>query len=222
LEARIARGPGIVTACGGGDSARLRNILSTTDPRSLRAVVSFGLAGGLDPSLRPGDIVIAKDVLFGSVNSATDATMTAVFAERLTRGRAAPISARIVGSDVVVGDPADKAALRRAGVAAVDMESHVAAEFAAKHGLPFGVVRVICDSAERALPPLADSALGAKGRIDLSAILGSLARNPSQISALVGTGRDFAAAVASLRRSRRLLGLSFGLVDAGDLVFDVT
>ena len=32
------------------------------------------------------------------------------------------------------------------------MESHVAAAFAAEHGLPFAALRVISDAADRALP----------------------------------------------------------------------
>ena len=129
---------------------------------------------------------------------------------------------RVVGWDAVVADPMEKAALHREGAHAVDMESHVAAEFAAAHGLPFGVVRVICDPAHRAVPPFAQQALGTSGSIRLPAIMGSLARNPSQVSALMGLGRDFATAIVALRRGRRLLGLGFGLVDAGELMLDVT
>jgi hopanoid-associated phosphorylase len=221
VEARIAAGPGITTICSGGDPDRLRELLEPIDPRSLRAVVSFGLAGGLDPSLRAGDIVIAKDVLSGTTQSPTHEGVMLAFVERLARGRVIAVPGSIVGSDAVVADPAAKAALHETGFVAVDMESHVAAEFAAMHRLPLGVVRVICDSAQRRLPPLVGQALGTQGRIDLSRIMGSLARNPAQLSSLFGTGRDFAAALASLRRSRRLLGLGFGLVDAGDLLLDV-
>jgi len=126
----------------------------------------------------------------------------------------------MIGSDVVVMDPAEKAKLHAAGHIAVDMESHVAAEFAAARNLPFGVVRVICDSATRTLPPLAQNALGAQGQVDIAGVLRSIAGNPGQLVTLVGVGRDFAAGVRSLRRCRRLLGLGFGL-DAGELGLDV-
>jgi hopanoid-associated phosphorylase len=219
LEARIASGPGVVTLCSGGDPKRLRSLLATADPRGVRAVISFGLAGGLDPALRAGDIVIASHVVSGGTSSATDKTLLASFAGSLARGRVAPRC--VVGWDLVVADPAEKAAMHRAGAHAVDMESHVAADFAAAHRLPFGVVRVICDPAHRSVPPFAQFALEANGRVAKRAILGSLARNPSQLSGLAGLGRDFAIAVVALRRSRRLLGLGFGLADAGELVLDV-
>jgi hopanoid-associated phosphorylase len=219
LEARIASGPGIVTLCSGGDPRRLRSLLAAADPRGVRAVISFGLAGGLDPALRAGDIVVASHVVSGGTSSPTDKTLLASFAASL--GRAAPTPRCVVGWDVVVADPVEKAAMHRAGAHAVDMESHVAADFAAAHRLPFGVVRVICDPAHRSVPPFAQFALEANGRVAKRAILGSLARNPSQLSGLAGLGRDFAIAVVALRRSRRLLGLGFGLADAGELVLDV-
>ena len=222
LEARIAAGPGIVTLCSGGDPSRLRSLLEATDPRALSAVVSFGLAGGLDPALRPGDTVIARDVVAGAARWPTDERVTGALAAHLAGDRIAPTFGRMVGSDIVVSDPAAKAGLHRAGAIAVDMESHVAAAFAATHGLPFGVVRAVCDPAGRALPPLAQHALEAHGHVDMRAILGSLVRDPSQIFALIGLGRDFATAVVALRRVRRRLGRGFGLADAGDLMLDVT
>jgi hopanoid-associated phosphorylase len=219
LEARIAAGPGVTTVCSGGSPDRLRQLLATADPNGIRAVVSFGLAGGLDPSLRAGDIVIASHVVRGATHSATDESVMLAFAARLAGGRATP--GRVVGWDVVMCSPAEKAALHRSGASAIDMESHIAAEFAARHDLPFGVVRVICDPAGRAVPPLANRALHANGRIRVAAVLGSLARNPGQIGPLMGLGRDFATAVGALRRSRRLLGRHFGLPDAGQLVLDM-
>jgi len=45
--------------------------------------------------------------------------------------------------------------LLRAASAAVDMESHIAAAYAAEVGLPFAALRVISDPASRA-PPLAE------------------------------------------------------------------
>ena len=222
LEARIAAGPGVVTLCSGGDPNRLRSLLSTVDPHALRAVVSFGLAGGLDPALRAGDLLIATDVIAGIARWPTEERVTWALAARLAEGSTPPRLGRVAGSDTVVSDPAAKAALHETGAAAVDMESHVAAQFASDHGLPFGVVRVICDPAGRALPPLAQNALEAQGHVDIAGIVRSLVRQPSQIGALIGLGRDFATALVALRRVRRLLGLGFGLADAGELVLDVT
>ena len=110
---------------------------------------------------------------------------------------------------------ARKAALWLAtGAAAVDMESHIAADYAEKAGLPFAALRVISDPASRGLPALAMSAIKPNGRIDLRKVLGGLARNPTSLHALVSTGIDFNRALRSLRGCRGFLLGGDGLVTA--------
>jgi adenosylhomocysteine nucleosidase len=69
---------------------------------------------------------------------------------------------------------------------------------AAEHGLPFAVVRAICDPAERDLPAAALIALDQKGAIGLLRVLGSLLRQPSQLPSLLGLARDTARAQRTL------------------------
>lgn len=222
VEARIAAGPDVIVACAGGGPDRLRSMLSATDTRALRAVISFGLAGGLDPALPVGGVVLATKVTGGAEAWQTDPTVTRALTLALAGAPTAPVLSGVAGADAVVMDVAAKAALHGAtGAAAVDMESHAAAEFAAINRLPLGVVRVICDPAWRALPPLTQIAVQAHGRVDVPAVLRSLARDRSQIGALMRTARDFATAVGALRRCRRLLGLRLGLADLDDLVLDM-
>jgi len=91
------------------------------------------------------------------------------------------------------------------GAAAVDMESHIAAAYAAEAQLPFTALRVISDPASRALPALARNAIKPNGDIDLRMILRGVARNPRTLRALVSTGIDFNRALRSLRGCRDLL-----------------
>lgn len=108
----------------------------------------------------------------------------------------------VVGAGSIVASVAEKAALYAAtGAIAVDMESHVAARVAARHGLPFATVRTISDSADHALPPAALVGMKPDGGVALGAILGSLARNPAQLPALLRTGRDAGAAFRALREA---------------------
>src|SRR4051812_12513199 len=64
-EARIAAGPGMTVICGSSDPDQLRGMLATVDPASIRGVISFGVAGGLCPTLKSGDIVVATEVMAG-------------------------------------------------------------------------------------------------------------------------------------------------------------
>src|SRR3954453_9565566 len=64
-EARIAAGPGMTVICSSSDPQQLRALLTVFDPSTIRGVISFGVAGGLDPSLKSGDVVVATEVLAG-------------------------------------------------------------------------------------------------------------------------------------------------------------
>ncbi len=97
----------------------------------------------------------------------------------------------MAGSDVVVLDPSAKAALHTTGSVAVDMESHVAAEFAASRNLPFGVVRVICDFCHPHVAAAGAECPGAQGQVDIAGVLRSIAGDPGQLVTLVGSRPRF-------------------------------
>ena len=67
----------------------------------------------------------------------------------------------------------------------------------------------------KTLLKLAKQALKADGRIDVGAVLGGIARAPSQITTLIRAGGDAGKAFAGLRRCRRLVDFSlcFGFAD---------
>ena len=112
----------------------------------------------------------------------------------------------VVGADSIIGSVPAKTALHAAtGAIAVDMESHIAARVAARHDLPFAIVRTISDSADHALPPAALVGMTPDGGVALGAILASLARNPAQLPALIRTGRDAGAAFKALGRALDLM-----------------
>jgi len=51
--------------CSSSDPQQLRALLTVFDPTTIRGVISFGVAGGLDPALKSGDVVVATEVLAG-------------------------------------------------------------------------------------------------------------------------------------------------------------
>ncbi|HEY2014476.1 MAG TPA: hypothetical protein VGH38_13290, partial [Bryobacteraceae bacterium] len=130
-------------------------------------------------------------------------------------GRRRVVRGSLAGAEQVVAARHLKEALHlETGAAAVDMESHIAAEYAAKAGLPFAAVRVVSDPAHRALPSLAMAAIKPNGDIDVRKILRSVARNPKTVRDLVSTGIDFNRALRSLRGCRGFLLGGEGLVAA--------
>jgi len=129
----------------------------------------------------------------------------------------------MAGIDNAVTTPADKRALHIATRAAVaDMESHVAARFAAARNLPFAAFRVVADPAERHVPPAALAGIGKTGCVTVGPVLRSLARAPGQFPHLVKTAFDANAAFLALFRGRQMAaGGGFGFFDFGELVLDM-
>lgn len=215
-EARIASGPGMTVICSSSDPQQLRALLTVFDPATIRGVISFGVAGGLDPTLKSGDIVVATEVLAGDARWLADLALKDDLISSVGLGRRRRIvRGRLAGAEQVVAARHLKEALHlETGAAAVDMESHIAADYAAKAGLPFAALRVVSDPAHRALPQLALAAIKPNGDIDLRTILRSVARNPLTLRDLVSTGLDFNRALRSLRGCRSFLLGSEGLVAA--------
>ncbi|KMO29119.1 phosphorylase [Methylobacterium aquaticum] len=221
-EARLAAGPGVATVGAGGNPERLRDLLRGRAAPGCRAVMSIGIAGGLDPNLVPGDVVVATGVSAGGVRHPAHPQVVAALARRLVDAPARVIEADVVGVEAAVLSPHAKAQLRaETGAAVVDMESHVAAAFAEAHGLPFCAVRVVCDPADRALPAAIAKALKPDGEPDLLAVLAALARRSASVGGLIRLARDSSAAFASLGRCRALLGVGLGVPDLGELLRDV-
>ena len=211
-EARLAAGPGVRAVGAGGNPDRLRALLAQRCDPGCRAVMSFGIAGGLDPDLVPGDVLVASAIVTPGQRHAADSLIAEAMLRALEGSGLRVRSATLAGVDAAVLTVAHKAALRRAtGCAGVDMESHVAAAFAERHGLPFAALRIVCDPAERAIPAFAATALKPDGEPDIRAVLSAVARSPSQIGPLIRLARDSGTAFASLKRSRLRLGESLGI-----------
>lgn len=205
-EARIAAGPGMAVICSSSDPRQLRALLTVFDPTTIRGVISFGVAGGLDPSLKSGDVVVATEVMAGDARWLAGLSLNETLLSSLALGRRRIVRGGLAGVEEVVMARARKAALRSVtGAAAVDMESHIAAAYAAEAGLPFAALRVISDPADRSLPALAKTAIKPNGDVDLRKILRGVVRNPRLLRALVSTGIDFNRALKSLRGCRGFL-----------------
>jgi adenosylhomocysteine nucleosidase len=214
-EARIAAGPGMAVICSSSDPRQLRALLTVFDPTTIRGVVSFGVAGGLDPSLKSGDVVVATEVMAGDARWLAGLSLSEQQIASIALGRRRVVRGSLAGVEEVVAAQACKAALRsETGAAAVDMESHIAAAYAAENDLPFAALRVISDPATRALPALARNAIKPNGDIDLRQIFRGVVRNPRALRALVSTGIDFNRALTSLRCCRGFLLGGEGFVAA--------
>src|SRR3954453_1478681 len=115
-EARIAAGPGMTVICSSSDPKQLRALLATFDPSSIRGVISFGVAGGLCPTLKSGDVVVATEVMAG------DSRWLAGFGlnEELIAGTGLGGGSRVVLGGVV---GVERVVVAQAGKAALHLET---------------------------------------------------------------------------------------------------
>jgi adenosylhomocysteine nucleosidase len=163
------------------------------------ALVSWGMAGGLDPSLAAGTLVLATEIL--APNGAAIET-SRPWRERLSAAvspHRPAVLGRLVTSTRAIGSVADKAALfRQTGAAAVDMESFAVAEVARSRNLPFLAVRVIVDSASDTLPKTVTAAADGAGHLHLWRLLGALTLAPGDLVSLIRLARCYRVAGRSL------------------------
>jgi hopanoid-associated phosphorylase len=203
-EAAIAAGPGVRTLAAGGP--RLHQLIETAIAEGAAGILSFGIAGGLDPTLPPGTTILAGAVIAGGDRWTADAAWRERLAARLSEARLGDLA----GVDLPVMTQADKGALASAtGALAVDMESHTAARLAVSHGLPFAALRVICDPVGRTIPLAAIAGMREDGGTDLGAILRALLRSPGQLPAMMRLAGDARIAFGVLVRCRRALNADF-------------
>jgi hopanoid-associated phosphorylase len=207
-EARIAEGPGVHAVIGGGDATALGEALRHAVAQGASGIISFGIAGGLDPALTPGACIVGSAARDGQTRWATDP----VWSKNLQARLSGAISGEIVGLDWPAASLKQKKLLHGAtGALAVDMESHVAGRTAAESGLPFAILRVVCDPAGRDLPPAALAGMRRDGTTDIGAVLKRLLRNPAQLVALIALANNARAAFSRLKGRRKRAGESFAL-----------
>lgn len=189
--------------CSCGSIAGARAAASRLIAAGCATVVSYGFAGGLDPKLQPGTIVVPERVVAVDGTSWTidrrrcDRLATAL--ADVTRPVGTVARGTIFGSDQPLLGVADKRTAHTAhGAVAVDMESHVLAQAAAQADRTFVVLRVVLDPADHAIPAAALAALRPDGGVAVAALLAALARRPYQIPALIRIASDSRRARAAL------------------------
>ena len=166
------------------------------------ALVSWGMAGALDPGLEAGDVCLPSEVVAADGSSFTTARhwrepLAASLAASMGAQRRVACGRLFTSSEPIGTASAKEAAFRRTGAAAVDMESAPVAQVAALHGMPFIAVRVIVDTATDAVPS-AVLAASDRGQVHLWRLLGGLVLAPAELAPLMRLARRYRVATRSL------------------------
>jgi adenosylhomocysteine nucleosidase len=156
-------------------------------------VLVVGIAGGIDPGLRIGDVVVPAVVVDG--RNGTEYSCTPL-------GPRSP-AGRVISSDDLLSDTDEQAALAAQGVTAVDMETGAVAAVCQARGIPWTAFRGISD---HGVEDGVDDSVLALSRPDGTANTGAVARyvltKPWRVPTLARLGRDMQRAVdAAVRAS---------------------
>jgi 4-hydroxy-3-methylbut-2-enyl diphosphate reductase len=149
----------VLERCGMGP-ARVAQWLPRLGELAPAALVIAGVAGGLDPALRAGDVIVANEVR--DERGRTVLRAGGPLAADLRRmGMRVRVGA-IVSTDHLINSVDGREKLASTGALAVDMESAAIVRAAVRRGIPIAVVRVIVDTAISPVNRLATVPAGVK------------------------------------------------------------
>ncbi len=167
--------------------------------------ISWGVSGGLNPSLKPGRLLISQQVTTVSDQALE---FTGNLGKRISNELKPlnPVLGRITSTEKPVVSPVEKSKLRNASNAdAVDMESIAIAKIAKKNNCDFLSIRSIVDSANFEIPSSALAGMDSQGNQAMFTVLKQLAYRPRELKSLVELSFHFRKALKTLSSSAKLL-----------------
>jgi adenosylhomocysteine nucleosidase len=208
-EAKVARRAGIIARPSGSIAAQTTAIAERLLSEGAEALISFGIAGALAPALTPGCLLVPRAVIDETgARYAVDSEWRTQISDALRHAGLRLDDGDLLGAREAAASPARKAELYRVtGAVAIDLESDLVAQAAARAYRPFLVLRAISDSATQALPDAAVHGLAANGKPALGRVLLSVARDPRQIPALIKLAGDTRRALDALGSALRAVSL---------------
>lgn len=167
-----------------GAAAAERAVVDQLKTGNWGMVLTCGFAGGLNPALTHGAVLLDADEEFP--------LRTALL-------KAGAVAARFHCAERVAVTVYEKATLReRTGADAVEMESGIIRQLCHERGIPSATVRVISDTAQEDLPLDFNTLVKANGKLSLGRLAGAVLRRPRKIPALMALGRHSKSAARRL------------------------
>ncbi|HEY7673353.1 MAG TPA: hypothetical protein VIC71_14150 [Gammaproteobacteria bacterium] len=159
----------------GPGPARARAAARAAVAAGANALVAWGLAGGLVPRLRPGDVVLPERGFSIGGPEWRAAPRWHAALERALGGAFRVHTGTLVSVAEVLASPvAKRTAAESCGATAVDMESAAIAAVAAGAGIPCVAVRIVADTSVDSLPDDIGKWIDASGRRRLLPLLGTV------------------------------------------------
>jgi adenosylhomocysteine nucleosidase len=189
----------VLTGAGPRPAAAAISLALQPTPDTIDLCISSGLAGGLKPDYRIGQVLAAQEVRSGDIQPAVPGDLLRggealySFAEECgaTPVKRFHTAGRVIGKAIEkkhLGETAD----------AVEMESFIILAEASRRGVPAIAVRAVSDLADEDLPFDMTGIFTEEGRISMPLVLAQVAKHPQSISAVMKLGQSAKAAATEL------------------------
>ncbi len=195
--------------CGMGEEAA-RRAATGLQAGGATTLMSFGIAGALDPILRPGDLVLPASIYAGR-------SLPVSLGWRARIQQCLPSHLRVIGgtlaaSHQVLTSMVEKRELAKStGACAVDLESGAVAEVAANASIPFLAIRAIADPMEFSPPSALLDAMHPDGGVKLARILSLLLQRSVTLSTLLRLAAGLRTARSTLSTVVLYAGMELGI-----------
>jgi hypothetical protein len=181
--------------------------LDAAVPVDAKAIISFGVCGGLSPDAQIGQAFIYSACVTPNGTFYVDtAWRMRLFAATKYYERKCWSSGEFNTANTVE----ERAKLfAQTECSVIDDETFAVAELAHKRGIAWIGLRTVSDGAEDNLPPAVVNALNPDGDVDIEAVLASVVEDPLQIPALLETAEEAQTSFDELRTAAIAIGPNF-------------
>jgi len=171
----------------------------------ITALVSFGVAGALDPNLKPGDLVL-PDAIYADQQWPVNLAWRDRLQQKLAMDVTVVNGVLANSAEPLTNEKTKQDLAQVTGACAVDMESGAIAAVAATACIPFIAVRAIIDPVQFSPPQALLSAVYPDGRVNPVRIMSLLLNRSVHLSTLIQMGAGMRAARKTLSRVIQLAG----------------
>ena len=189
----------VLTGVGSRQAELAVSKVSWGEPDTMQFCISTGLAGGLRPDYRVGQVLAARTVVAErAVEGFSGRTIESSAALlSFARDSGASVVDRFYSAERAIGTAHEKRHLGETADA-VEMESFQVLLRARTDGIPAVAIRSISDSVDEDLPLDMNEVFTESGEVSVPRVLGQVAMRPQSLPALIRLGRKSKQAAESL------------------------